>query len=58
MIFFLELLHSQRKQLKPHDRNALYWSFYCVNDNGIVTFHDAPQIIHYMFLLFQSYVFF
>jgi hypothetical protein len=27
MIFFLELLHSQRKNWKPHDKNALSWSF-------------------------------
>ncbi len=46
----MELLHSQRKKLRPHDKNALYWSFYCLNDNGKVAFYDAP-IIHYIFLL-------
>jgi hypothetical protein len=56
--FFWNYYIPKKKQLRPHDRNASYWSFYCVNDNGKVTFHDAPQIIHYMFLLFQSYVFF
>jgi hypothetical protein len=25
--FFLELLHSQRKKWRPHDENALSWSF-------------------------------
>jgi hypothetical protein len=59
LIAILELLYSKRKQLKLRDRNAIYWSFYCVNDNGKMTLHDAPQIIHYiLFLLLQAYVFF
>jgi hypothetical protein len=31
--FFLELLHSQRKTWRPHNKNVVCWSFLCVNDN-------------------------
>ncbi len=41
------LLHSQKKKWRPHDKNALSWSFICVNDNGKVIF-DAFKIMHYM----------
>ncbi len=29
----LKILHFQRKKWKEDSRNALCWSFYCVNDN-------------------------
>ncbi len=44
----LELLHSQRKKQRLHNRNALCWSFFYVNDNAKMIF-DAPQIMHCMF---------
>jgi len=28
----LQHLHIQRKKWHPHNRNVIYWSFYCVND--------------------------
>jgi hypothetical protein len=30
MNFVLELLHSQRKKWRPHNRKVLCWSFLCV----------------------------
>jgi hypothetical protein len=44
MNFFLELLHSQRKKWSSHNKNALCESFFCVNDNGKMTF-DALQTL-------------
>ncbi len=32
----LQKLHLQIKKQKGHDRNALCWSFFIVNDNNIV----------------------
>jgi hypothetical protein len=29
----LEKLMKQRKKCRGHNKNALYWSFICVNDN-------------------------
>jgi hypothetical protein len=54
MNFFLDLLHSQRKKWRPHNRNVLCWSFLCVNDNKKVTF-DAPQIMHYILCYSNSF---
>ncbi len=35
---FLKLLHSQRKEWRPHNKNALCWPFFYVNDNTKMTF--------------------
>ncbi len=40
----LQKLHLQREKRKGHDRNALYWSFFIVNDNNIVD-GSKPQIM-------------
>jgi hypothetical protein len=37
-------LHGQREKWKGHDRNALCWAFYIVNDNNIVD-GSKPQIM-------------
>ncbi len=36
-------LHIQRKFWKPKGRNALCWSFFCINDNKLVNL-EQPQI--------------
>jgi hypothetical protein len=51
---FWELLHSQRKKWRSHNRNVLCWSFLCVNDNKKVTFY-APQIMHYILCYSNSF---
>jgi hypothetical protein len=32
----LQKLHIQRKMWRGHNINALFWSFYCVNDGKYV----------------------
>jgi hypothetical protein len=29
----LEILHTQRKTWRGHDRNAIFWAFYFINDD-------------------------
>ncbi len=29
----LEILHTQKKTWRGHDRNAICWAFCCVNDD-------------------------
>jgi hypothetical protein len=40
----LELLHSQRKKWRSHNKNALCWSFFCVTDDGKVTFNALQTL--------------
>jgi len=48
----LELLHSPRKKQRLHNRNALCWSFFYVNDNAKMIL-DAPQIMRCMFYYYN-----
>ncbi len=41
----LEQLQIQRRKWCPRNRNALCWSFYCINDTSKVN-PDAPQMMH------------
>jgi hypothetical protein len=41
-------LHAQRLFWKPHSKNALYWPFFCVNNNKEVDL-TALEIMHYIF---------
>jgi hypothetical protein len=43
----LHKLHLQREKWKGHDRNALCWSIFIVNDNNIVD-GSKPQIMKCM----------
>jgi len=45
--FFLQKLHLQREKWKGHDRNAMCWSFFIVNDNNIID-GSKPQIMRCM----------
>ncbi len=38
-------LHAQRLFWKPHNRNVLCWTFYCVNDNTKVD-STTFQVMH------------
>jgi hypothetical protein len=41
----LQKLQIQRKKWLPYNKNALCWSFYCINDNSKVNV-DVPQMMH------------
>jgi hypothetical protein len=43
----LQKLHLQKEKERGHDRNALYWSFFIVNDNNIID-RSKPQIMKCM----------
>ncbi len=40
----MQQLQTQRKKWRPHNKNALCWSFYCVNDNLKANF-DIHQMM-------------
>jgi len=44
----LQQLHTQRKNWRFHNRIALCWSFYCVNDNSKINLDDF-QMMCYLF---------
>ncbi len=33
---FLDIVHALKKEWKPHNINAVCWTFYCVKDNAKV----------------------
>jgi len=52
----LEQLHLQRRKWQPHNRNVLYWFFYCVNGNAKVSL-EAPHIM-YCILCYSKFILF
>ncbi len=48
----LQQLQTQRKKWHHDNRNALCWSFYCVNDNLKVNL-DVPQMMCCLLCQFQ-----
>jgi hypothetical protein len=46
-------MHVQRKKWRPHNINALCWSFHCINDNSNVD-EKVLQIMKCFSLLQKS----
>jgi len=46
----LETLHVQRKKQRPHNGNALRWSFFYLTNNKETT-NKVPQIMHCTYLM-------
>jgi hypothetical protein len=51
----LQELQIQRKKWRPHNRNAICWSFYSVNDNSKVNLY-VPQMMHCLLCYFQPII--
>jgi hypothetical protein len=45
----LQILHTQRKIWKSHNRNAICWDFYYVNDNKEVDPRNFDQVMRCLF---------
>jgi hypothetical protein len=52
----LQHLHIQRKNWHLHNRNVIYWSFYCVNEKSKVNL-DVIQMMHCLLFHFQPIIF-